>query len=208
LVERFHGKEEVTGSSPVLGSFFKKGGIIMAHHNKSNLPANKFSKARRKRNSRHPRAITEHHIVPTSRGGSDKKFNLSRIVEYHHQKHHELFGNMTPYEILAWLETYFWRNKKWIDVYSFDRENILSQSSICPKAIAEKHVIPKSKQENKFSIHRAVIKYHYLKYYEIFGGMNPYEILAWLEIYFWKNQKKWIDNFSSNRDEILSLKSD
>lgn len=77
------------------------------------------------KNSKHPKAITIHHIIPKSRGGDDSEGNVSKIVDYYHAKFHELFGNMTPFEVLAFLETYFWKGQKeWINNYSFNRDEM------------------------------------------------------------------------------------
>jgi hypothetical protein len=100
----------------------------MVHYNKDKLSSNKKEGTKKKRKSKHPKAQTRHHIVPSSRGGSDDDENKALIIEYHHQKFHELFGNMTPYEILTWLETYFFNGQKvWIDDYSHYREDFLSR---------------------------------------------------------------------------------
>lgn len=71
-------------------------------------------------------ALTTHHIIPRSRGGSDEPDNLIMIMESYHDKYHDLFQNMTPQEILIFLETYFWGNQKsFIDDYSFNRDKVL-----------------------------------------------------------------------------------
>ncbi len=100
----------------------------MAHYNKDRIPPNKKGRIKKKRKPKHPKAQTSHHIVPTSRGGSDDDENKATIIEYHHQKFHELFGNMTPHEVLAWLETYFFNGQKhWVDDFSRYREELLSR---------------------------------------------------------------------------------
>ncbi|HPT08704.1 MAG TPA: HNH endonuclease [bacterium] len=96
----------------------------MAPHNKNQIPSNK--RGRNKKESNSKRVTTIHHIVPKSRGGKETKENKSLIMVYFHKKYHELFRNMTPTEILAYLETYFWNNQtKWIDDYSFNRQNYI-----------------------------------------------------------------------------------
>lgn len=93
-------------------------------NNRNNLHRKKRGSA--PKNSRHPKAITIHHIMPKSRGGNDDEVNKSKIVAYYHGKFHELFGNMTPYEILAFLETYFWKGQEdWINNYSFNRSDFI-----------------------------------------------------------------------------------
>ena len=110
LVERFHGKEKVSGSSPEDGS-------------KMNHSRERNSKKEKRRKNQ---ALTTHHIIPRSRGGSDEPDNLILIMESYHDKYHDLFQNMTPQEILIFLETYFWGNQKsFIDDYSFNRDKLL-----------------------------------------------------------------------------------
>ena len=76
-------------------------------------------------------ALTTHHIIPQSRGGSDEKENLTKIMESYHDKYHDLFQNMTPIEILIFLETYFWGNKtEFINDYSFNRDKFLSDKDL------------------------------------------------------------------------------
>jgi len=83
----------------------------------------------RKRGRRRNQALTIHHITPRSRGGSDDKSNKTKIMELYHDKYHDLFQNMTPIEILIFLETYFWGNQKeFIDEYSFNRQKFLSEN--------------------------------------------------------------------------------
>ena len=83
----------------------------------------------RKRGRRRNQALTVHHITPQSRGGSDDEKNKTKIMESYHDKYHDLFQNMTPIEILIFLETYFWGNQKeFINEYSFDRQKFLSEN--------------------------------------------------------------------------------
>ena len=61
-------------------------------------------------------SLTKHHIVPKSRGG-----NTITLIEWGDDKaYHQLFGNMTPEEILQYLVGYFWGgdNKYIIDFYN------------------------------------------------------------------------------------------
>ena len=69
--------------------------------------------AKRKRRPKRPNTIHRHHIICRSRGG-DKlgDENIARIDGRLHMKYHSLFGNLLPSEILAWLESYFWNNKR------------------------------------------------------------------------------------------------
>lgn len=50
----------------------------------------------------------EHHIIPSSRGGSNDKSNKVRINMDLHQRYHSLFSNRTPEEVLDFLVEYFW----------------------------------------------------------------------------------------------------
>lgn len=61
-------------------------------------------------------SLTKHHIVPKSRGGSD----VTPIRWGDHKAYHNLFGNMTPEEILQYLVGYFWGgdNQYIIDFYN------------------------------------------------------------------------------------------
>ncbi len=46
-----------------------------------------------------------HHRRPTSLKGSSKPENMSHVRASHHQSWHTLFGNKTPYEIAAIINT-------------------------------------------------------------------------------------------------------
>lgn len=66
--------------------------------------------------------VNIHHIVPRSRGGDENRTNKTIVSKYYHEKYHDLFKNMTPPEILAFLETYFWKGQeKWVNDYCFQR---------------------------------------------------------------------------------------
>lgn len=56
--------------------------------------------------------ITEHHIIPLSREGRDNDSNKSKVLDYFHKRYHWLFSEMTPSEILAFLESYFWKGDR------------------------------------------------------------------------------------------------
>ena len=51
---------------------------------------------------------TRHHIVPSSRGGSDDKSNIAIVGNEDHETYHALFGNKTPVEIITLLVNYYW----------------------------------------------------------------------------------------------------
>jgi hypothetical protein len=192
----------------------------MVHHNKKKLPQKKNRENKKKRKPKHPKAQTTHHILPSSRGGSDDDENKAMIIEYHHQKFHELFGNMTPYEIIAWLEIYFFNSQEhWVSDYSHYRvkfcqtETSLNKkeeakkrkSAKCLKGQAVLFIVPISRGGKDVPGNRSiVIEHHKQKFHELFGDMTPYESLAWLETYFFNGQKHWIDDFSANRKGFLS----
>jgi len=54
---------------------------------------------------------TNHHIIPSSRGGSDLPDNIARIDRYRHDLYHQLFVNKTPREILRFLYKKHWCGK-------------------------------------------------------------------------------------------------
>lgn len=69
--------------------------------------------------------LTYHHIIPLSREGSDNDSNKSKVLDYFHKKYHWLFSEMTPNEILSFLESYFWNgNEDIIDNYSKNRRKL------------------------------------------------------------------------------------
>lgn len=77
--------------------------------------------------------MTDHHIIPVSRDGADEDFNKSRVLDYFHKRLHWLFGEMTPDEMLAFLETYFWKGEtKFIDDFVKNRKKT-SKKDVVPK---------------------------------------------------------------------------
>ena len=61
---------------------------------------------------------TRHHIIPTSRSGSNLEKNLAWVPKIQHQKYHSLFGNRNPDEIINYLVNDFWKgDSSWIDIY-------------------------------------------------------------------------------------------
>ena len=52
-----------------------------------------------------------HHIMPRSRGGSNSDENTVLIDHQIHENYHQLFGNMTPPEIICYLVNYFWKGQ-------------------------------------------------------------------------------------------------
>ena len=51
--------------------------------------------------------LNKHHVIPSSRNGGAGD-NIIIIKQGLHRKYHDLFENKTPYEILAYLQEYFW----------------------------------------------------------------------------------------------------
>lgn len=54
---------------------------------------------------------TKHHIIPSSRNGSDNGDNIALVGQKLHDKYHSLFANRTPEEIVDFLVNYFWKGK-------------------------------------------------------------------------------------------------
>ena len=50
-----------------------------------------------------------HHIIPRSRKGLGKT-NITYVESYKHRQYHNLFSNMTPPEIVKYLNSSFWSN--------------------------------------------------------------------------------------------------
>lgn len=48
---------------------------------------------------RHETSI--HHMICTSRGGSDRDINRKKLDHHHHQFYHHCFGNCLPHEAIA-----------------------------------------------------------------------------------------------------------
>jgi len=64
-----------------------------------------MTKQKRKKAKR----LSQHHICPSSRGGSDHESNIVYINSKAHEKLHSLFANMTPVESIEYLVRYFWK---------------------------------------------------------------------------------------------------
>lgn len=48
--------------------------------------------------------LTDHHIIPSSRGGRTDKTNIKRVPDGFHNAFHQVFENLTPAEIYDYLE--------------------------------------------------------------------------------------------------------
>jgi len=69
--------------------------------------------------------ITDHHIIPSSRGGNSKRQNIKRVPDGFHNSFHTVFENLTPAEIYDYLaEVWFSPNggfippSKWLESHS------------------------------------------------------------------------------------------
>lgn len=51
------------------------------------------------------KGLTKHHLVPKSRGGHGKMYNILYIPTDKHRAWHFLFGNMTIPEVIKYLLT-------------------------------------------------------------------------------------------------------
>lgn len=58
-----------------------------------------------------PHRLTDHHIIPSSRGGKTEKTNIKRVPMRYHQAFHDVFINLTPAEIFDYLSE-VWFNPK------------------------------------------------------------------------------------------------
>ncbi len=63
-------------------------------------------------------ALTDHHIIPSSKGGDDSDFNIARVPNKKHELYHSLFENKTPQEIVRYLNEKFWNNRYDIEVWN------------------------------------------------------------------------------------------
>lgn len=58
---------------------------------------------------------TNHHIIPSSRGGKSTLENIAEVPKRDHQFYHALFENKTPEEIIPYLVENYW-NGQWYHV--------------------------------------------------------------------------------------------
>ncbi len=160
--------------------------------------------------------ITEHHIVPTSRGGSKtKRSNICETMKKFHRKYHDLFSNRTPLEILYFLEFNFWLGQQqWIDNYvkdllevkqtnkkslALDYEKIYNINIKCRCPINNKYC--RVLFDDSVDIKRDK---HQEAYCDLFGDMTPTEILVFLEKTFWSGQKRWVKKYAISDYKFLS----
>ena len=71
----------------------------------------KIKKMARKRHKEELKAMhkNRHHVIPSSRLGSDAEENIAYVDVLAHEKYHHLFSNKIPDEIIKYLVNYFWR---------------------------------------------------------------------------------------------------
>lgn len=62
--------------------------------------------------------MTRHHIIPQSRGGKNTPQNICKVKHKFHDLYHRLFGNMTPEEIIEYLNYHFWNNNYQITIHN------------------------------------------------------------------------------------------
>lgn len=60
---------------------------------------------------------TKHHIIPSSRIYMGIT-GVCKVEKFLHEMYHNLFGNMKPDEILAWLNKTFWNDMFTITIKS------------------------------------------------------------------------------------------
>jgi len=56
--------------------------------------------------------INKHHIVPSSRNGTNEHQNIAYVDMYKHRDYHKLFSNKKPEEIINFLIDYFWKGQE------------------------------------------------------------------------------------------------
>ena len=56
--------------------------------------------------------ITDHHIIPSSRGGRSDRLNIKRVPHIAHDAFHRVFENLTPAEIYDYLAEVWFDPKK------------------------------------------------------------------------------------------------
>jgi hypothetical protein len=52
---------------------------------------------------KHSNTLSDHHILPKSRGGQ-KERNIKRVPSKQHQAYHTLLSNLTPDEVIQYLK--------------------------------------------------------------------------------------------------------
>lgn len=80
------------------------------------------------RKNKIPEGFNRHHILCSSRGGSDDDFNIAIVDKKKHDLLHQLFSNMTPDEIINHLVTYFWNDQwEWVKIALNEMEELVDE---------------------------------------------------------------------------------
>jgi len=80
---------------------------VMARHKKKRKKRIRKSSPKMSENT-----LTKFHIIPKARKGTEGNNNISMVPLGLHRTYHNLFGLLTPPEIIEYLANYFW-NGKW-----------------------------------------------------------------------------------------------
>ena len=65
---------------------------------------------------RHRKHKNQHHIIPSSRSGTNDSSNIAIVDTKLHDLYHQLFDNKTPDEIVDFLVNYFWNGQEyWLE---------------------------------------------------------------------------------------------
>jgi len=59
---------------------------------------------------------TVHHILCTSKGGTNTLENIKKLPSNIHEAYHHVFGNLTPREIIDYLNEELFTNSRYISV--------------------------------------------------------------------------------------------
>jgi hypothetical protein len=100
--------------------FLKRARLVNHHQNGGRRLRMKRIPEKRNREVK----MEKHHILPASVGGSSKPKNIAFIVQKYHRLYHQLFGNLTPDEIIIILVETFWNNQwHWVEKALERRKN-------------------------------------------------------------------------------------
>lgn len=78
-------------------------------------------KKEKKRTKKHE---DRHHIIPSSRHGSDDPNNIAITDERLHEHYHHIFINKTPDEIIKFLVNEFWNGQwEWVKIALQEKEH-------------------------------------------------------------------------------------
>ena len=57
----------------------------------------------------HSKHLNRHHVLPSSKGGTNNPNNIAIVDIEKHREFHRLFANKTPEETIEYLVEYFWK---------------------------------------------------------------------------------------------------